>query len=69
MIKVTIRIKGLLDTCWADWFNGLEILSTEKGETIIQGIVSDSAALHGMLSTLSNLGIEPLLVKAEKIGD
>lgn len=67
MIKVTIRIKGLLDTCWSDWFNGLEIVCTERGESIIQGIVSDSAAFYGMLEKLQNLGLELLLVEAEKI--
>jgi len=68
MIQVTIKIKGLLDKGWADWFNGLEILYTEGGDTIIIGIVSDTAAFQGMLGKINNLGLEMLLVVAEKMG-
>ncbi len=68
MIQVTIKIKGLLDSSWADWFNGLEILYTEGGNTIIKGVVSDTAAFQGMLGKLNNLGLEMLLVVAEQLG-
>jgi len=67
MIQVTIKIKGLLDRSWADWFNGLEILYTDGGNTLIKGFVSDTAAFQGMLGKLNNLGLEMLLVVAEKL--
>ena len=54
-----IRVKGVLDPCWAGWFEGLTITEQED-ETIITGPVSDQAALHGLLSKIRDLGL-PLI--------
>ena len=51
-----IRVKGVLDPCWAGWFEGLTITEQED-ETIITGPVSDQAALHGLLSKIRDLGL------------
>jgi hypothetical protein len=52
-----IRIKGLLDPQWADWFEGLTITSEEDGDTLLTGPVIDQAALHGLLKKVRDLGL------------
>lgn len=69
MLKVTIQIKEQLDTCWSDWFNDLEILHTETGNTVLQGNVQDSAAFYGILAKLHDLGLKLLLIDAKEMGD
>ena len=36
-----IRLKGHLDGCWADWFDGLTITLTDDGDTLLSGAVID----------------------------
>jgi hypothetical protein len=55
-----IKIKGLLDRQWTDWFGGMSISPTEGGDTLLTGPVEDQAALHGMLKKVRDLG-RPLL--------
>jgi hypothetical protein len=55
-----IRIKGHLDSQWADWFEDLTITLEEGGETLLTGPVLDQAALHGLLKKVRDLGM-PLL--------
>ena len=55
-----IRIRGLLDDRWADWFEGLTITREDNGETLLSGPVVDQAALHGLLKKVRDLGL-PLL--------
>jgi hypothetical protein len=55
-----IRVEGRLSDQWADWFEGLTITSTENGETLITGWVTDQAALHGLLKKVRDLGL-PLI--------
>jgi hypothetical protein len=55
-----IRLKGHLDTRWADWFEGLTITALDNGETLLTGSVVDQAALHGLLRKVRDLGM-PLL--------
>ncbi|MBV7340116.1 hypothetical protein KFU94_70310 [Chloroflexi bacterium TSY] len=56
-----IRVKGLLDQRWTHWFDGMVIvLAPERGETVMTGMVSDQAALHGLLARIRDLGL-PLL--------
>ncbi len=52
-----IRIKGQLDSQWADWFEGLVITLEEDGDTLITGPVVDQAALHGLLKKVRDLGL------------
>jgi hypothetical protein len=51
-----IRVKGVLDPSWSDWFDGFTIKSLE-GETEMTGLVTDQAALHGILSRINDLGL------------
>ena len=52
-----IRIKGQLDSQWADWFDGMTITLAEDGDTFLTGPVVDQAALHGLLKKVRDLGI------------
>jgi hypothetical protein len=51
-----IRVKGVLDPSWSDWFDGFTITTTND-ETELTGLVADQAALHGILTKLNDLGL------------
>lgn len=55
-----IRVKGHLDPSWSDWFDGMTIIHEDNGETLLAGTLADQAALHGLLTRVSDLGI-PLI--------
>ncbi len=51
-----IRLKGILDPSWSDWFDNFTI-TTQEEETLMEGPVADQAALHGILSKINDLGL------------
>jgi hypothetical protein len=55
-----IRLKGHLDTRWADLFAGLSFTHASDGTTILAGHIVDQAALYGLLRKVRDLGL-PLL--------
>jgi len=55
-----IRIQGNLETRWAAWFDGMRLTNASDGSTVIHGIVTDQAALHGLLQRVRDLGL-PLI--------
>lgn len=55
-----IKVKGILDTEWSGWFEGLSFSSQPDDETLITGQVEDQSALHGLLGRIASLGL-PLL--------
>src|SRR5213080_4352557 len=55
-----IRLKGHLDTRWAERFEGLSFTHRSDGTTILAGPVVDQAALYGLLRKVRDLGL-PLL--------
>jgi hypothetical protein len=55
-----IKVKGLLDGRWSDWFDGFTVTPLESGETLLAGPVADQAALHGLLSKIRDIGL-PLI--------
>lgn len=57
-----IRVRGSLDDRWADRFNGFVMTTRGDGETLLTGRVRDQSALHGILTTLHNLGLPIVLV-------
>jgi hypothetical protein len=61
-----IRVKGVLDEEWSDWFDGLTI-NRQDDETLLTGPVRDQAALHGLVARVRDLGLPLLSVK--RIGD
>ncbi len=53
-----IRVRGQLDTSWADWFGGLTLAPQAAGpETLLSGRIVDQAALHGILAKLHDLNL------------
>ena len=61
-----IRVKGLLDKKWADWFIGLEMTPQEIGETLLSGTVTDQAELFGILAKINNLGLTLLSLERKE---
>ncbi len=52
-----IRLQGHLDARWSAWFEGLTILQTDGGETLLTGQLPDQAALFGLLKKVRDLGL------------
>ena len=61
-----IRMKGHLEDQWSDWFEGMEIILEENGETVLTGPVVDQPALHGILKKVRDLGIP--LISINRVG-
>ena len=55
-----IRLQGRLDDRWSAWLDGLDLFRAEDGTTVLRGLITDQAALHGVLHKLRDLGL-PLL--------
>jgi hypothetical protein len=62
-VHYAIRIRGVLDSGWSAWFEGLRVSSDQPGQTTIAGPVVDQAALHGLLAKVRDLGLELLEVR------
>jgi hypothetical protein len=57
-----IRVKGILDSTWSDWFDGFTI-TVQGDETILVGTVIDQSALHGILAKINDLGLAIISVE------
>jgi hypothetical protein len=55
-----IRVRGVIDARWSDWFAGLTLCPQADGDTLLTGPVRDQSALHGLLAKIRDLGL-PLL--------
>ncbi len=55
--RYEIRVRGHLAPRWAPWFNGMSLVPQDDGTTVIDGPVADQSALHGLLRTISDLGL------------
>jgi hypothetical protein len=51
-----IKLKGVLDKQWSDWFNGMTI-TFEGGITTLTGTVADQPKLRGILSKIWDLNL------------
>lgn len=63
-----IRVKGLLDNQWSDWFDDMTITPEEDGTTLLTGPVIDDAALHGLLKIVRDSGMRLLSVNRIEFG-
>ncbi len=63
-----IRVKGKLDRKWSDWFDGFTIEPRPNDETVLTGLVTDQAALQGLLVKIGGLGL-PLLSVQRRTGE
>jgi hypothetical protein len=52
-----IRVKGHLAPRWATRFDGMTLTQQDDGTTLIQGLVVDQAALHGLLQRVRDTGL------------
>ncbi len=52
-----IRVQGRLDDRWTAWFDGMELVTTGDGCTLLRGAVVDQAALHGLIQKVRDLGL------------
>lgn len=59
--KYLIRVKGVLDSSWSEWFDGFSI-DVEGQETVLVGRVTDQSALHGLLAKINDLGLSLIAV-------
>ena len=55
--RYEIRLKGRLDSTWAEWLGGMSLTHASDGTTVLAGPVADQAALHGLLQKLRDLGV------------
>jgi hypothetical protein len=65
-VRHEIRVEGILDQHWSDWFDGMHITSEPGGVSLIEGPVTDQAALHGLLAKIRDLGLP--LVSLHRVG-
>jgi hypothetical protein len=54
--RYEIRVDGVLDDRWSDWFGSLQIAS-EGSQTVVSGLLTDQPALHGVLAKVRDLGL------------
>lgn len=52
-----ISVEGHLAQRWAGWFDGLRLTNESDGTTVLQGVVIDQAALHGLLAKVRDTGL------------
>jgi hypothetical protein len=64
-----VRIKGHLGSEWTDWFGGMTITLEDNGDTFLTGLVSDQAALHGLLKKVRDLGMPLVSVTQVQINE
>ena len=64
--RYEIVVPGRLDESWSDWLAGMtvEVVGGDDGPTIttLTGVVTDQAALQGLLSRLYALGLSLISV-------
>ena len=65
-MRYEIRVEGILDECWSDWFDGMQVTAQPDGVTAIAGPVTDQAALHGLLAKVRDLGLP--LISVRRVG-
>ena len=55
--RYEIRIQGHLASRWAARFDGMTLTTPDNGTTVLEGLVVDQAALHGLLAQLRDIGL------------
>ncbi len=57
-----IWVEGYLTDRWSDWFEELTIRNEPNGETALTGLLSDQAALFGVLNKIHALNLTMISV-------
>jgi hypothetical protein len=66
--RYRIRVEGRLDHSWSAWFDGMTVAPTpherqDSGETCIEGLVRDQAALYGLLIKIRDLNLTLIAIQ------
>jgi len=61
-MRYQILVRGTLDPRRSSWFDELAISHDADGNTLIAGLLSDQAALYGLINRLRDLGMTLLAV-------
>jgi hypothetical protein len=67
MLRVEIRVKGLIRPQWSERLGGLAISYPIPEETLLAGVVADQTALYGIISGLRDLGLRLASVSSEEL--
>lgn len=66
-----IRVRGVLDESWSEWFGGMSITLSRAGDgsrlTVLTGFI-DQSALHGILAKIRNLNLKLVSVSRLQSG-
>jgi type II secretory ATPase GspE/PulE/Tfp pilus assembly ATPase PilB-like protein len=68
MQQIEIHFKGQIFLKWQQWFDDLTISQSNQGFMVLSGIVTDQAALYGVISHLRDLGLELISVSSMEVG-
>ena len=52
-----IQLQENLGSDWNEWFNGLAVTNKAQGGSLIEGMIADQAALHGLIRKVRDLGL------------
>ena len=55
-----IRVGSHLDDHWSAWFGDVVLVADEDGTTTLTAVITDQAALRGLLAKVMDLGV-PLM--------
>lgn len=66
-LSCRVVLAGALPPTWAEWFPGLDVHGAPDGDTILRGQLRDQAALHGMCTTIRDLGLSIVELQVEGI--
>ena len=66
MQVVEIKIRGHVDRDWSTLLAGLRIAHAPDGSTLLTGAVRDQSALYGLLSQLSNMGLQLVSLSSDR---
>jgi hypothetical protein len=69
-----IKIKGLLEDHWQEWFEGMTLERQENPQagqdfTLLIGPIADQPALHGLLAKIRDLNLTLISVRKITPGD
>jgi hypothetical protein len=54
--RYELRVAGVLDGSWSEWFKGLQVRN-QGTDTLLVGTLPDQPALHGILDKVRDLGL------------
>ena len=57
-----IKVKGKLDSHWAEWFDSMKV-EIEADETVISGFIADQSALQGLMKKISMFGLQVISIR------